>query len=132
FVLALQTEGHALSEIGLGEFGRDLFLHFGALHAFGQVRGHRHHAVAADAVDIADALRGNALHEIADRHIADGRVDAQIVDLVEAPAIARKAQQDIDLLVGFGRTIFGDLHAIGDELHGAADITDAHAVFGSL
>ena len=89
----------------------------------------RHHAVAADAVDVTDARRRNALDEIADRHVAGGGVDAQVVDLVEAPAILREAQQDIDLLVGFRGPIFGDLHAVGDELHRGADTADARAVF---
>ena len=44
-VLALQLEGDAVAEIGLGELRRDLLLHLGALHAVGDVGRHRHHAL---------------------------------------------------------------------------------------
>ena len=63
-VLALEPEGHARAEIGLGELARDLLLDLGGLHAFGDVGRDRHHAAAVDAVDVADARAGSALTKL--------------------------------------------------------------------
>ena len=59
-------------------------------------------------------------------------LDAQIVDLVEAAPVGRKAHQDVDRLVAVDRPVFGRLEPVGDELHGGADGVDAGAVFRGL
>src|SRR5262249_41516596 len=60
------------------------------------------------------------------------RLHAQVVDLVEAAALGRKAHQDVHRLVAVDRPVFGRLEAVGDELDGAADGVDAGAVFRRL
>src|SRR6266446_1673259 len=111
---------------------RDLLLHRRALHAFGEVGGDGHHPAAVDTIDVADALRRHALGEVADRHVPHRRLHAQVVDLVEAAALGRKAHQDVHRLVAVDRPVFGRLEAVGDELDGAADGVDAGAVFRRL
>src|SRR4029453_17312259 len=76
--------------------------------------------------------RWDALREIADRHVPHRRLHAQVVDLVEAAALGRKAHQDVHRLVAVDRPVFGRLEAVGDELDGAADGVDAGAVFRRL
>src|SRR5215468_3351433 len=111
---------------------RDLRLHRGALHAFGEVGGDGHHPAAVDAIDVADALRRHALREVADRHMPHLGLHAQVVDLVEAAPFGRKAHQDVHRLVAVDRPVFGRLEAVGDELDRAADGVDAGAVLRRL
>ena len=116
----------------MGELLGDVLLHDGALHAFGDVRRHRHHALGVDAVDVADALRRHTLDEVADRHRAGRSLDPQFVDLTQAAPLFREANDNVDRLVSVGRAILRHLDAIGDELHRGADGVDVGAIFGGL
>jgi hypothetical protein len=131
-VLALEPEGHARPEIRRGELARDVLLHLRGRHALGDVGGDRGDPVAVDTVDVAHARRRHALHEIADGHMPHRRLQAQIVDLIEAAPLRREPHQDVDRLVAVHRPVFRGLEPIGDELDGAADRADAGVVFGRL
>src|SRR5262249_9638920 len=97
-----------------------------------EIGGDGHHAAAVDAIDVADALRRHAVREVADWHVPHLGLYAQIVDLVEAAALGRKAHQDVHRFVAVDRPVFGRLEAIGDGLASAADGVDAGAVFRRL
>src|SRR5258705_452240 len=67
-----------------------------------------------------------------ERNVAGRGLDAQLVDLIEATQARREAHQDIHRLVVVGGTIFGDLGAVGDELHAGADRVDVGLIFRGL
>ena len=60
------------------------------------------------------------------------RLYAQIIDLVEAAAIGRKAHENVHRFVAVDRPVFGRLQSVGDKLDGAADRVYAGAVFRGL
>ena len=73
-VLALELEGDARAEIGLAPARAVISCcTLAVCTPSATLDGHRHDAIAVDAVDVADALRRHALHEIADRHVAGSR-----------------------------------------------------------
>src|SRR5262249_4050428 len=111
---------------------RDLLLDFCGLHALGHVGRYRDHPAAVYAIDVAHARRRHALYEVADRHVPRLRLHAQIVDLVEAATIGRKAHENVHRFVAVDRPVFGRFQSIGDKLDGAANRVYAGAVFCGL
>ena len=97
------------------------------LDPLGDIGGHRDHALAVPALDVAGLRPGHAFEEMAHRHHAVGRRDPQTVECQDAPLLWRKAQADVDVVIGIVGPVAPDKRTVCYELDEAADGGDVCA-----
>ena len=97
-------------------------------HAGQDVGAHIQRALAVDAGDGVHLRPGQAIDEVADRHLALGRGHAQAVELVDIAVLVGEAGDDVDLVVALIRPVVAELEAAGDQLNRVADAGDVDAI----
>jgi hypothetical protein len=93
---------------------------------------HRHYPNGVDPPQQPGAWFCRTGNEVADRDQTFAGLDTDLVELVDGAVGDRIARDNVDFLVAVVGTVFGHLHAVGDEFDGVADQRHIGAELGRL